>query len=291
MAKFNVPANLFRPKLASDIPTPFDPAELKRTEKALGVTLPAALVEVLKVRNGGLLRLTQFPLKAKPPRKMDYISGRAYHVDSLPGVHPKHPNGLTQLTKTARGWEVEEGLFPLDGDGHHWLCLDYRTSGPRGEPTITHWEQGDPRVDAKDPSNPTCPVAESFAALILGLRRAKDDFQPAAIALDHETVRGKQLAAILEKLGCEEHSWAGVKSRTPLPPTWRWPKYKSFVRGLTASVAVEQNKTYGFWPKFDQRPAGHPILCVSVRLQDETKCLAELTAALGAHAQLLQHVT
>jgi hypothetical protein len=63
------------------------------------------------------------------------------------------------------------------------------------------------------------------------------------------------------------------------------------VRGLPAYLQVEKNKTYGFAAKFDERPAGHPILMISVRPADQAKCLAELTAALGEHAPLLREVT
>jgi len=291
MAKrFQVPVDLFKPRQQYEIPTPFDPAELKRTEKALGVKLPEAFVEVLKERNGGPLRLTTFTMKTKPPRKMDSISGRNYHVGSLSGIHPTHADGLTQRTETARGWEVEQGLFPLDGDGHYWLCLDYRECGPRGEPGITHWEQGDPRIDAPDPSNPTCRVADSFEELILGLRRAPDDYEPATISLDGEEVLPPRLGKILTSLGCKKHEYVGVKSKTPLPRTWTWDKYKNFVRGLPVWLTLEQNKTLGFAPKFDQRPEGHPMLRVSVTPKQAEKCLAEVMAALGPKATLFQSV-
>jgi len=244
----------------------------------------------LKVRNGGSLRLTTFRMKAPPPKHISHFRGRDYHVGALPGIHPTHHDALTQRTKTARGWEVEQGLFPLDGDGHAWLCLDYGKCGPRGEPVITHWEQGDPRVDAPDPSNPTCRVADSFAELILGLRRAADDFESATIALDGKQVLPPRLGKVLTSLGCKEHKYVGVKSNTPLPRTWTWDKYKNFVRGLPVWLTLEKNKTLGFAPKFEDRPQGHPMLRVSVTTKQADQCLAEVLSALGPEAVLLQGV-
>src|SRR4051812_42217712 len=96
--EFQVPPDLFRPKKPFDITTSFSAPELKRTEELLGVQLPAALVEVLKVSNGGVLRRTQFPINSKP-NNISYISGNTYRVDRLPGIDPTHAFGLTQLTR------------------------------------------------------------------------------------------------------------------------------------------------------------------------------------------------
>jgi hypothetical protein len=60
---------------------------------------------------------------------------------------------------------------------------------------------------------------------------------------------------------------------------------------LPVWLTVGKNKTYGHAPQFNQRPVGHPILHVSVRLKDEQKCLDELMAALGEKATLLRGVT
>ena len=281
---FKVPKDLFKPRRPYEIRGPLNKVELARTQKALGVKLPAALVAVLKVRNGGTLLRTTFTMERQSPRRFVWIGrpSREYHISRLAGIDRSHTDGLTQLAETARAWGVDEGLIAFDGDGHWWACLDYRDRGPRGEPAITHWEQGDPGKPGR-----THRVAGSFAELLAGLRRASDDHEPAAIALDHAKVRGKHLAGILKKLGCKKHRYKGA----PLPPTWHWHKFRSFVSGLPVWLTVGKNQTYGYAAKHDQRPVGHPILHVSVRLKDEPKCLDELMAALGEKATLLRGVT
>lgn len=292
MAKrFTVPPNLFKPKYATGIPTEFDARELTRTEKALGVKLPAAYVEVLKVQNGGPLRLTQFKMKRKPPKGTTWSRSQTYRVGELPGIHPTHHDSLTARGQNAAEWGVDAGLIPLDGDGHYWVCLDYRKSGPRGEPAITHWEEPEPRIDAKDDKALTYRVADSFAQLVLGLKRSAEDYEPATIALDGAGVRGGALERILKSLGCKRNRYPGViYSSVPLPTRWDWPKYKSFVRGLDATLTLEKNNTYGYAPKFPERPKGHKMLRVSVVPKQADACLAELAEALGPKAVLLRGV-
>ena len=50
------------------------------------------------------------------------------------------------------------------------------------------------------------------------------------------------------------------------------------------------NKTYGYAARSEQRPGGHPMLRVSVAPKQAEKCVAEVIAALGPKAVLLQGV-
>lgn len=46
----------------------------------------------------------------------------------------------TTLLDTAylvREWDLPTPVVLLSGQGHHWVALDYRTSGPQGEPVVT----------------------------------------------------------------------------------------------------------------------------------------------------------
>jgi hypothetical protein len=287
---FSVPEGLFRPDRDGEATTPPTVAQLKAAEKKLGVKLPAAYVAVLKVRNGGRLLLTEFKMKAKPPKASTWSRSQTYSVPELPGVDPRRSESLVDLYQTGKECGVNAGLDPFNGGGHHWLCLDYRKCGARGEPTITHWEQGNPFQSAGTPKPVTYHVADSFAELIRGLRRAADVYEPATIALDGASVRGERLAKLLKSLGCKKHKFVGVRSSRPLPPTWEWPKFKNFVAGLTCWLSLEKNRTYGYAPKFGERPKGHPMLRVSVTPRQAEHCLAELMATLGADAKLLRGV-
>lgn len=284
---FSVPEGLFqRTRGGKPAPPPPTAKQLAAAEKGLGVKLPAAYVAVLKVQNGGRLLLTEFKMKARPPKASTWSRSQTYGVADLPGVGGQR-DSLEDLFQTGREWEVDDGLVPFHGDGHHWLCFDYRRCGSRGEPTITHWEQ----TDSFPPGKPlTYRVAGSFAGLVLGLRRAADQYEPATVALDGPAVRGERLAGLLRSLGCKVHRYVGVRSNAPLPRTWEWPKYKNFIRGLDCWLTLEKNKTYGYAPKFDERPTGHPMLRVSVSPRQADRCLAELLETLGSKAALLEGV-
>jgi hypothetical protein len=278
MAKrIDVPPDLFKPKQPYEISTPFTNAALVQTERALGVKLPAALVAVLKVSNGGSLRRTTYDIKGKLPRNAPF---RDYCVNRLPGVHPTHSDGFINQADLARQWGLAKGLIPLDGDGHWWLCLDYRKCGPKGDPAVMHVEVEIPKEYR---------VANSVAELLAGLYRSIESMEPAAIALDKPSVRGKRFATILKRLGCKVHRLPG-KPKIRIP-TWQWPKYSSSIRGLRVWLQIEKNKTYGYASKFDARPAGHPILTLRVHPDEETKCIDELMLALGNGAKLLQGMT
>ncbi|HCK83660.1 MAG TPA: hypothetical protein DHW63_03825 [Hyphomonadaceae bacterium] len=95
-------------------------------EAALGVTLPKAYLDLLREQNGGYTRLT-LPNSCQ---------------SQLWGIGPHYPDIVT-----GRGWvDIDESeqprdghlLVPFDGDGHWYLCLDYRDTGPNGEPRVAH---------------------------------------------------------------------------------------------------------------------------------------------------------
>ena len=95
---------------------------IKNAEKTLGVTLPKEYIDLLKVQNGGYIR---------------------YKLDGFPhsvtyGIGGFYPN-LTDLDwSDYEGYVSFElnGLIPFDGDGHWYLCFDYR--GNENEPQITY---------------------------------------------------------------------------------------------------------------------------------------------------------
>lgn len=276
---FEVPSGLFGTLLKVDITDPATPEEFARTEKVLGVKLPDELLAVLRVRNGGQMRLTS--LKLTPEGRKKYGRKR-YSFTRLAGVHPIDGDGLTQQTRLAREeWALPEGLVPLGGDGHTWCCLDYRVCGPTGEPSVTH-------VDLEGEQEFS--LAPSFAQFIAGLFRDPDSWEPALIALDTGAPAGKMLDAALQSLGCTVYTIPGLVSnpRSPQPPIWQWAKFKGALRDSPVWIQYERNKLYdASIQKTPDRPAQHPMLTVAVAAADEDACLRELLAALGPAAVLI----
>lgn len=258
-------------------------AAIANAERVLGVSLPSALTTLLRFRNGGRLRLNLYTLKTSPP-KGSYAQ-KKYRVPEIAGVGSENRQSVEFLLSLARKeWGLPIGLVPICGDGHWWCCLDYRACGPTGEPAVLHYENDDvPRE---------IPVAPSVPALLAGLRRNLESLNPALIALDEGAPRGDQLVAALESLGLAP--WkppGGSSSLHPLPPAWEWKKYKSFVKGCDCRVELWRNKLHNISQILTrQRSQSHPILCVSVALDQEDACLTELLKALGPRAVLLQRL-
>jgi hypothetical protein len=130
-------------------------------------------------------------------------------------------------------------------------------------------------------------VTKTFTEFLASLHQPveKDPYHPVAFALDSPRVRGAKLEAILKSLGCKRYRYPGVKSSTPLPLAWHWPKYLATKDvGGPAWVTVEKNCTEGFYPHFEERSVGHKMLLVNVTVSQRPKCLKELAAALGPSA-------
>lgn len=102
-------------------------AAIDDAERHLGLRLPAAYVDALRVQNGGCLRYV--------PR--DY--GLA---DQLWGIGPQWPSILEGSLAARYGDDDEtlprdaDRLVPFVGDGHWFLCFDARDG--RDEPAITY---------------------------------------------------------------------------------------------------------------------------------------------------------
>jgi hypothetical protein len=265
--------------LDGDIQDPATDAEVARTQRVLGVELPAEYIAALRVRNGGQLRHTCFKL---PPAAAKVFRSTRYAISRLAGVHPTHPEGLTQLAALARDeWNLPAGFVPLTGDGHSWCCLDYRG---KDRPSVTH-------VDIEAGREFT--VAASFGELLDGLCTDVDYLTPALFALDEGAPRGTPLSHLLLSVGCTEYGYPGVKPSPahPLPPTWHWAAYRGLLRNSPVWIKAESNRLYAVSPvKTPKRPPDHPMLTVAVHPKDEAACLRRLQDVLGTAAVLIHGV-
>lgn len=166
---------------------PLDEAALAAAEVALGHSLPAALVALLRAeQNGGKLRRSLFP------SPLPGLEGGA-QVGYLLGIGG--PRGLPALSVLAKAWKYPvEGVL-LASEGPRGLLLDYSTqahSGPEGgEPPVVY-------VDMKHPAGPLrVALAPSVADFLAGLV----DGSPSC-----DWVLGPELRAIQGRLAAAD--WA-----------------------------------------------------------------------------------
>jgi hypothetical protein len=241
--------------------------EVRRAERQLGIRLPAAYVRLLKYQNGGRLRYGGIFPEQRSPRT--HTTRKVYEFESIAGLHSRLERALNAITTVARKeWDLPEGLFPFDGDGHWWLCLDYRKCGPQGEPCITHYDTEYER-EAR--------IASSFAVLVSGLIYADPHYQ---WALDASAVQGDAFDRLLRGLGCRT-------GRYKHPETWDWPKYRGEIRDEPAYLQVFANTVSKGEQRFLDLPSKHPVLSVDVSPKDQAACIRELAAAFGPDARLI----
>lgn len=140
-----------------------DQAVIEAVQERLGYTLPAAYIELARHHNGGMPRNTCI-------RSASGTSWAEDHV-AITGIY-SIGSGRTYSLCGAYGsafW-VEKWGYPDIGiyfadcpsAGHDMLCLDYRTCGPSGEPSVVH-------VDQERDYHITC-LAGTFESFIRGLQ-------------------------------------------------------------------------------------------------------------------------
>jgi hypothetical protein len=261
--------------MAYEIQTRFSPSLRRWAEGKLGVRLPESYVALLSKRNGGKLRMNAFKLDRRPKGPDSELT--IYKFDRIAGVDRSHDESITALTELAKEWGVPAGLVPIDGDGHWWLCMDYRRCGPAGEPSLTHF---DTELDYE------YPVARSFQDLLAGLVFHCDEY---VFAIDDPQLPGERLHEQLVALGCKgKYPPDATKAdRTKPPRQWDWPEYA----GLQHSPAlfVYENGMADPWTL--ARPAKHPLLLVAVSRKDQQRCVLRLVQAFGDSLPLIHQPT
>jgi hypothetical protein len=134
---------------------PLTDEAVREAENLLGVSLPAALIDLLRVRNGGLVACgrRRFPTTAPTSWAADHVP-----LTDLMGIgRTKGVTSLLDAPYLIEEWELPAGLVPVSGDGHCWIALDYRESA---EPTVT-WVDTDLRAELA--------LAPDFRSFIEGL--------------------------------------------------------------------------------------------------------------------------
>jgi len=257
---------LFLPRSADDPREDASPELVRWSEDRLGVRLPRDYIDVLRTRPGSRLRLGGILLDRKPPRKLGV--DQFYSFDQIHGLHRTNWNCLPDTAATAHSeWDVPKLLIPFDGDGHWWLCFDYRAAGPDAEPSITYY---DTEIGGE------FKVAESFAELLRRLICPDRDFQ---FEIADRSLRGDALDAFLRGIGCRP-------GRHKHRDTWDFPPYGG-VYGDAAYLTASE--------RFSRSPAprkgGQPLpgivgLTVDVSAKDQHDCIRKLAGAFGDRARL-----
>ncbi|HRQ73616.1 MAG TPA: SMI1/KNR4 family protein [Phycisphaerales bacterium] len=252
-------------------------AAVTRAERELGVRLPRSYVELMKRRNGGRVRLNGFLPTRRPPK---WLSGRrVYTLERIEGIGSDESGSIVRLRRSATEWGVPELMVPFDGDGHWWLCLDYRECGARGEPRVTHYEPAE--MDGQRARE--FRVADSFREFLAGL---VFDAGAILLAIDDWSVIGPRMAATMRKLGCRTYRAPGERAGSP-PRHWTWKAFATACADEPARLFVTDNGTADAWHL--ARPASHQLLHVDVCEKDQARCVRELLDAFD-DALALIHV-
>ena len=225
---------------------PLTDEAVANAEEQIRHTLPAAYLALLKKQNGGYIRFS-LPNMTQTHRM-------------IAGIGPNFPS-LTPLDDLQEYVSFPlQGLVEFDGDGHWYLCLDYRENS--GIPSVTYANiEGDYRESR---------VAESFADYLsmLQIDIGDDEYVLEAVS-DIEAVKAELSASI--GISFEPPSdWAfgylqhGARLGTETNPKWVWISPndvpRGFVRANEPKYMELKDLMPGYAARFTELPPNSYIL-------------------------------
>ncbi|WP_225803720.1 SMI1/KNR4 family protein [Streptomyces sp. NK15101] len=160
MARFDdVRATFWDEGADADRP-PLTDAVVRDAEQRLGVRLPVPLLDLLRVRDGGVVAESwdAYPTDVPTSWSDDHVP-----FDVLMGIDPDDGLSVLDSAHLIEEWGLPSPLVLLSGDGHTWIALDYRTCGADGEPSVT-WFDADAATEV--------PLAGDFRTFVEGLTSA-----------------------------------------------------------------------------------------------------------------------
>lgn len=116
---------------------PLTEEDINEAEDLLGVRLPAALLDLLRMQNGGMVACgrRRYPTTAPTSWADDHVP-----LTDLMGIgHTKGVTSLLDAPYLVEEWGLPAGVVPISGDGPTWVALDYRG---KGEPAVVWLEDG-----------------------------------------------------------------------------------------------------------------------------------------------------
>jgi SMI1-KNR4 cell-wall len=189
-------------------------------EEQLDVTLPQSYLNLLRQQNGGYLHCT-LP-DSEVPHSM--IWGIGPHFPSITDYHEQ----LDPETAEAGAWvpPKSERLVPFDGDGHWYLCLDYRSNSV---PCVSY-------VDLELEQDRQ--VAASFDEYLQSLR---PEMPKSCLGVVQElqldnlgNALGKALGVGFDDQGDQSQGYRTIRAAmgTKLSPAWVWISPNLVPRGF-----------------------------------------------------------
>jgi hypothetical protein len=148
-----LPSNFWASNYYEHPPLTNDAVEL--AQSLLGVQLPAELLALLRIQNGGYTQGFAHPMLQPTTWASDHVP-----LDDLAGIlAPDHssPMNLVRTPELTIEWGLPPNQVLLSGDGHYWITLDYR-NGP--SPSVA-WIDVECGEDMQ--------IAPSFLAFLEGL--------------------------------------------------------------------------------------------------------------------------
>ena len=141
---------------------PVTPKMILGVERQLGVKLPTSYVRLLASRNGGYLRYNTFPSPTPTSWAFDHVG-----IRTIRGIGPGLDADIVDLSRELQEIWMVGHLIAIDTDGRRWLALDYRISGPTGDPSVV-WIDTEQWQEVQ--------LAHDFQAFVEGLVDGNPDF-------------------------------------------------------------------------------------------------------------------
>ncbi|GGU43026.1 hypothetical protein GCM10010289_74800 [Streptomyces violascens] len=145
-------------------------AAVRDAEFRLSVSLPASLLCLLRLQNGGRVadRWNAFPTCVPTSWSDDHVP-----LDELMGIGGRERmTSVLDTPELIEEWGLPSPIVLLSGDGHCWIALDYRVCGRLGEPSVTWFD-----TDA-DTELALAPDFASFVERLVPADGFKLDIQP-----------------------------------------------------------------------------------------------------------------
>jgi hypothetical protein len=135
VARFEKVKETFWSDSVAGVQAPLTDEMVVNVEGLLGVRLPAALLELLRVQNGGVVADAW---NSFPTAQRTSWSDSSVPFETLMGIGTAERTlSLLDTPYLVKEWGLPSALVLLTGDGHWWIALDYRERAPDGEPSVT----------------------------------------------------------------------------------------------------------------------------------------------------------
>jgi hypothetical protein len=89
--------------------------------------LPESYLNFLEIQNGGYINYNKFP-------KLEH----KINIDFISGIKGSKLDTLEQSDYYIKEWNLPKQILLFSGEGHWWICFDYRNINENNEPKISY---------------------------------------------------------------------------------------------------------------------------------------------------------